>query len=439
VRAEIAFRRGRAYDLRMSRRQPRGASESPPRERVGVAPDLLRQRELLPPPEASVPAVWVRQPRQHPSLFRKMLDRVAAGIHPGDLVAVRGPTEELLGYGYYNPLAEISVRLIGGGEQGRTEGYLQRLMDRAIELRVERLRLPATTTAYRVIHAEADGWPGLVVDRYGDVLSAEAFSLAMYQRGVDLLGRLSQRLGTTHWRLHSPAKTHGQEGFVGVPIESDQLPLRVVVEESGTRFQVDFATGHKTGFFCDQRDNRLRLTRFTPGRTVLDLCCYTGGFSVQAARLGQAASVTAIDLDEEALGTARVNARLNAVPVKFVHVDAFQYLRDLISTGQRFDVVVLDPPKLIRNRAEIDAGTRKHLDLNRLALQVVADGGLLVTCSCSGLLSEAEFTRVLRTAALQSQRTIQVLERSGASADHPVRLDVPETGYLQAVWLRVQE
>jgi 23S rRNA (cytosine1962-C5)-methyltransferase len=179
------------------------------------------------------------------------------------------------------------------------------------------------------------------------------------------------------------------------------------------------------------------LANLSPGQTVLDLCCYTGGFAIQAARLGHAASVTAVDLDEAAIEVARTNARLNGVSVRFVHVDVFQYLRDLIASGRRFAVVVLDPPKLIRNRSEVDSGTRKHLDLNRLAMQVVEDGGILVTCSCSGLLTATEFMRMLRTASHQADRSVQVLDRTGAAGDHPVHLDVSESEYLQAAWLRI--
>jgi 23S rRNA (cytosine1962-C5)-methyltransferase len=151
--------------------------------------------------------------------------------------------------------------------------------------------------------------------------------------------------------------------------------------------------------------------------------------------------VTAVDLDEGALATARANAKLNRANIRFVQDDAFQHMRNLIREGKTYEVVILDPPKLIRNRAELETGERKHLDLNRLALQIVAPGGLLLTCTCSGLLGEPEFLRLLQTAARQAGtgRTIQILQRTGAAADHPVLGDVPETEYLHAAWLRVLE
>jgi 23S rRNA (cytosine1962-C5)-methyltransferase len=236
------------------------------------------------------------------------------------------------------------------------------------------------------------------------------------------------------------------------PIASSALPDCVTIQEHGTRFRVRFAEGHKTGFFCDQRDNRLRLAEFCHGRTVLDLCCYTGGFAVQAKRLGQAAEVIGVDLDEHPLQLARENAGLNQVRVKFVQADVFPYMRDLVRSGRQFDVVVLDPPKLIRSRGELEEGTRKHFDLNRLAMQLVRSGGLLLSCSCTGLLSEDAFLRLLFAAARQSHRTddpaaaarqknrsrtLQVLAKTGAAPDHPVAAQCPETEYLKAVWLRL--
>lgn len=417
---------------------PARSSASP----LHYADSLLTPRDLLPAVEARLPIVRLKSVRRHPHLFRKMVDSADSAARPGDLVAVHSPQDELIGYGFYNPRAEIVVRMFSFGPERPTASLIEHRIDRAISLRRDVLRLDDRADAWRVIHAEADGFPGLVVDRYGDVLSAEAFSLAMYQRAEGLLAIVAQRLGTKHTLVQAPAKTHGQEGFTAGPRKSSDLPATTVIREFGTEFRVDFAGGHKTGFFCDQRENRRRLADFTAGRTVLDVCCYTGGFALQAARLGQAAEVTAVDLDEEALQVARHNARLNRVQLKCVHVDAFQYLRDLIANGRTFDVVVLDPPKLIRNRAEIDAGTRKHLDLNRLALQVVAPGGMLVTCTCSGLLPEAEFLKLLQAAARQAGtggRTVQILERTGAAADHPVLTDVPETDYLHAAWLRVVE
>jgi 23S rRNA (cytosine1962-C5)-methyltransferase len=293
----------------------------------------------------------------------------------------------------------------------------------------------------------------LVVDRFGDTLSAEAFGLGMFQRADELLGRLSVLCGTRHTLLQVGPQVHGQEGFMADPVASPHLPAKVTITEFGTRFRVEFAQGHKTGFFCDQRDNRRRLAQFCRGRSVLDLCCYTGGFAIQAKKLGQAADVTGVDLDEHPLQLARENANLNQARVHFVQADAFAYMRDMLQNGRQYDVVVLDPPKLIRSRRELEEGSRKHFDLNRLAMQLVRPGGLLLSCSCAGLLPESEFLRLLFAAARQAHpqspadqaapavrlpaRTLQVLARTGAAADHPVAANCPETEYLKAVWMIV--
>ena len=226
------------------------------------------------------------------------------------------------------------------------------------------------------------------------------------------------------------------------------------MEEFGTRFKVRFEGGHKTGFFCDQRDNRHKLAQFCEGKSVLDICCYTGGFAIQAMKLGKAKEVIGVDLDEKPLEIAKQNANLNQVRARFVQSDAFNYMRDMINANRQFDVVVLDPPKLIRTRNEIEEGTRKHFDLNRLAMRLVKPGGVLLTCTCAGLLHEREFMNLLCSAARQSGREIspaqdgksarhaarpmQILAKSGAAACHPIGGNNPETEYLKAAWLTLQ-
>ncbi len=431
------------------RRAPPG--KKPPSSAGPSAAGLLEQRPLEPSADEPLPVIRLRSVRRHPHIFRKLVGDVDPRARAGDLVAVHTPQGELFGHGLFNPRAEIALRMLNfDALPPGTEFWEDRLLH-AAQLRRELLRLDEATDTYRVIHAEADGLSGFVVDRYGDVLSAEVFSLAMYQRSQALLERLAAILGTVHTLIQVPVQSHGQEGFLADPVRSPDLPDEVIVNEFGTRFRVRFEGGHKTGFFCDQRDNRRRLAEFCAGRSVLDLCCYTGGFAIQAGRLGKATDVTAVDLDEKAIGLARVNARMNQQNVNFVHADAFGYMRDMIANGRTFDVVVLDPPKLIRNRRELEEGTRTHLDLNRLALQLVADGGLFLSCTCSGLLLEADFLELLQTAARQAGNAsdgkegasrrrgyaVQILARTGAAPDHPVAADCPETEYLKAVWMRV--
>ena len=289
------------------------------------------------------------------------------------------------------------------------------------------------------IHAEGDGLSGLIVDRYDDVLSVQVFSLGMYQRIGPILSLIADRLGTAHFRVAVDERVAQQEDFSGRPLASPQLPPRVTVTEHGIRYRIHFEEGHKTGFFCDQRDNRREIARFCPDRTVLDLCCYTGGFGLNALIRGQAREVTCVDLDEKAVALARENGNANQVRLEVVHADAFGYARQMGVNGKTFGVVVLDPPKLILDRDEIAPGKRKYFDLNVLAMKLVEPGGLLVTCSCSGLLDSAEFLALLGAAARKAERQVQLLSLTGAAPDHPVALSALEGSYLKVAWLRVGE
>jgi 23S rRNA (cytosine1962-C5)-methyltransferase len=202
------------------------------------------------------------------------------------------------------------------------------------------------------------------------------------------------------------------------------------------RYKVAPGLKHKTGFFADQRDNRLRLRDFSSGARVLDLCCNSGGFALNAKVAG-AREVVAIDLDEEVLALAEANARLNQLPVRFVRADIFPWLRDAALHGQQFDTVILDPAKMTRDRDQVIPALKKYLDMNKLALSVIKPGGIFLSCSCTGLVSEEQFLDMLRRAAFYAGRTIQILEVRGAGADHPWLAQVPESRYLKAVFCRV--
>ena len=233
------------------------------------------------------------------------------------------------------------------------------------------------------------------------------------------------------------AKTSGADEVTGVDLDEQALALaRQNAGLNGVRFRVAPGSKHKTGFFLDQRDNRRLLASFCAGRRVLDLCCNSGGFAVYAKVRG-AEEVVGVDLDEQALALARQNAGLNGVRVRFVQADLFPWLRDVIAAGQRFDVVVLDPSKQTRDREEVGHALKRYLDMNRLALQAVAPGGIFLTCSCTGLVSEDAFLDTLRRAAWQAGRTMQVLRVAGAGPDHPFLVHVPEGRYLKAVFSRV--
>ena len=408
-----------------------------PRSAPNLEPTEIPRRSLDAP--VSPPTVAVRSQGLHPFVYRKMVIGPVGPIRPrdGDLVRVVDREGFPLGFGLWNARSQINLRLLVSGIEPPGPEFWEGRIDRAIALRRDLLKLDESTNAYRVIHAEADGLSGLIVDRFDDVLSAEVFSLGMYQRVGPILNRVAERLGTRHFRVQVDERIALAEDFDGRPAATEKLPPRVTIAENGVRFRVQFQGSHKTGFFCDQRDNRLALTRFTPGRTMLDACCYTGGFGLYALVKGGASEVTCVDLDEKAIALAKENANANQVRPNFVHSDAFGYMRQMGVNGKTFGVVVLDPPKLIPGRLDISSGKRKYFDLNVLALNCVEPGGVLVTCSCSGLLPVEEFVILLRAAARKAGRSVQILAVTGASSDHPVGIEALEGAYLKAVWLRV--
>ena len=387
---------------------------------------------------------WVRlaHPLKGPRIYRKLLGASAPRLRAGDRVAVLGSDGELLGWGLYHPKSEIAVRLLRRGPEPADDAWIRARAAAAAAARRDDREL-AGAEVYRVLHAEGDDFPGLVVDRYGPVLSAEIYTAGAAALFDLALPELQRALGTGAWRLQFDADSARAESEKPLELHSPDCPQRLKVEEHGVRYEIDFAAGHKTGFFCDQRENRARVRALAAGRRVLDVCCYTGGFSLNAA-YGGAAEVTGLDLDEAAVAQAQRHLHLNqerlpagAARPRFVHADAFSYLRTLDRNGQRYELVVLDPPKFIRNRREWDEGIARYHDLNKLALRLVAPGGLLVTCSCSGLLAPIEFQETVRRAARGLQRAVRLLRTTFAGPDHPVRLDFPEGAYLKAMWLRV--
>lgn len=419
--------------------QPRPRPKSKPPSRPAEPPAPVPDRAL--DPEVPLPTVAIRSPGNHPFIFRKMIEGVKGPLvaRPGDLVQVLDRDGNPLGYGLWNPRSQISLRMLSREPQAPGVDFWTRKVDEAAALRLDMLGVERESNAYRVIHAEGDGLSGLIVDRYDDVLSVEVFSLGMYQRMGPILDVLAKRLGTKHFRVRVDERVALQEDFAGRPLASPGLPPRVTVNEHGVRYRIHFAEGHKTGFFCDQRDNRRELAKFCKGRAVLDACCYTGGFGLNALIRGEAREVTCIDLDEKAVALAKENGNANNVRLDAVHADAFGYMRQMGVNGREYGVVVLDPPKLIPDRDEVSAGKRKYFDLNVLGMGLVEPGGLLLTCSCSGLLDPAEFQGLLKAASRKANRSVQLLAMTGAAADHPVALDAPEGAYLKAAWLRIGE
>src|SRR4051794_32567739 len=311
-------------------------------------------------PDVSLPSVMLKTVGLHPLVYRKRLLRVDREAAAGDLVEVLNADGQRAGFGLYNPKSELALRLLSHAQEPPNTAWWKARLENAVRLRREVLRLDEASDAYRLVHSEGDGLSGIVIDKLSDVLSVECFGVGMYQRAAAIVELLAPLVGTKHHFISAGPAMLAQEGFEAADTKSPELPRRVTIQEFGTRFRVDFEAGHKTGFFCDQRDNRRLLASFCEGKTVLDLCCYTGGFAVQARKVGGASEVIGVDLDADALELAKENANLNQVRLKFAQADAFAYIRDMSASGRTFDVVVLDPPKLIRSRAELEEGTRKH-------------------------------------------------------------------------------
>ncbi|MFL6592067.1 MAG: class I SAM-dependent rRNA methyltransferase [Luteimonas sp.] len=375
----------------------------------------------------------------HPWIFQKLVEKPAAKPKPGTIVDIVGVDGEWVGRGFYNGHSRIALRILEADRDIAVDAeWFARKIAAAVSLRREVLGLDAVSDAWRVVHSEGDGLSGLVVDRYGDLLVVEYFSAGMFRHREWIYAALRAQFPGCRFHAFADEHVQKQESFDFKPWNSvgSEPAQPSIITEHGIRFRADPAGAHKTGFFADQRDNRQWLSQHVTGKRVLDLCCNTGGFGVYAAVRG-ASDVIGIDIDDDVLAIAKGNARLNSAHVKFVQADLFPWLRDAGNRGDLFDIVILDPAKLTRDRDQVIPALKKYLDMNKLALGVVKPGGLLATFSCTGLVSEDEFLGMLRRAAFYAGRTVQVLKVSGAGPDHPFLAQVPESRYLKAVFCRV--
>jgi 23S rRNA (cytosine1962-C5)-methyltransferase len=375
----------------------------------------------------------------HPWIFQRLVEKPAQRPKPGSIVEVVGVDGVWIGRGFYNGHSRIALRMLENDPDSEIDaGWFARRIGEAVRLRREFLKLDDVANAWRVVHSEGDGLSGLVVDRYDDLLVVEFFSAGMYRYREWIFNALREHFPGC--RFHSFADEHvqKQESFD----YKDTLGTQpAIVSEHGIRFRADPAGAHKTGFFADQRENREWLSWQCAGKRVLDLCCNTGGFGVYAAARG-ASEVVGIDIDAAVIEIAKENAYLNAALIgshkpRFVQADIFPWLRDAALNGEQFDVVILDPAKMTRDREQVITALKKYLDMNKLALGVVKPGGLFATFSCTGLVSEDQFLDMLRRAAYYAGRTVQVLKVAGAGPDHPWLAQVPESRYLKAVFCRV--
>jgi len=387
-------------------------------------------------PEIRLRNAWTSR---HPWIFQKLVEKPVQRPKPGSLVEVVGPDGVWLGRGFYNGHSRIAIRLLERDPDVPVDAdWFAAKIAEAVRLRREVLKLDAVSNAWRVVHSEGDGLSGLVVDRYGDLLVVEYFSAGMFRYREWIYAALKAQFPGCRFHAFADEHVQKQESF---DFRGSEPAAPAIITEYGIKFRADPAGAHKTGFFADQRENREWLSHQCAGKRVLDLCCNTGGFAVYAAVRG-AEEVIGVDIDEAVIEIAKGNVKLNmpfesGVRPRFVQADIFPWLRDAANNGDQFDVVILDPAKMTRDREQVIPALKKYLDMNKLALGVVKPGGLFATFSCTGLVAEDQFLDMLRRAAFYAGRTVQVLKVSGAGADHPWLTDVQESRYLKAVFCRV--
>jgi len=384
-----------------------------------------------------LPIVYLKIERKstHPWIFQKMVEKPEVKPRPGTIVDIVDSTNHWVGRGFYNGHSRIALRVLTEDyDEAVDQAFFTRKVKEAVAMRRELLHLDDISDAWRVIHSEGDGLSGLVVDRYGDLLVVEFFSAGAFRYREWIYQALREAFPGCRFYSFAVENVQKQESF---DFNSADAPEPSIITEHGLKFNASPGSGHKTGFFADQRDNREYLSTLCKDKTVLDICCNSGGFAIYAKARGGASEVTGIDLDEEILEIARKNAYLNDAKVKFVQSDLFPYLRDAAERGDQWDVVILDPAKLTRDREQVIGALKKYNDMNKLAMSVVKPGGILLSCSCTGLVSEEDFLDMIRRAAFFAGRRAQILKVSGAGADHPYMAHVKESRYLKAVFCRI--
>lgn len=372
----------------------------------------------------------------HPWVFSGAIDQIDDDFQSGDIVKVFSAEGKLLGQGYLNPRSQIAIRILTFDEREINAGFFEKRIKDAHLLR-QRF-LPADTNAYRVIHAEGDFLPGLIVDRYGDYLVVQFLTAGMEKwknEIVSILQKETQVKGIfsrddSEWREYE-----GLEKRIG-KLWGEAPPDFVEIQENGLPFIVDIHKGQKTGFFLDQRSNRKLISEISKGKRVLNCFAYTGGFSVYAMK-GGASQAVSVDSSRDAINSARENFRLNGLPISeadFVEEDVFDYLR---ASRQEFDLIILDPPAFCKNKNQIMQASRGYKDINLYAMKKLPKGGLLFTCSCSSYIDPDLFQKIVFAAAKDARRRVRIIAKTSHGFDHPINIYHPEGEYLKGLLCEV--
>ena len=384
--------------------------------------------------------------RRHPWIFSGAIDRVEGDPQSGETVEVCAPDGTRLAWGAFSPQSQIAIRVwTFDPREHVSPAWFRERLSRALATRsslaTSAPRNDLSLTAYRLVNAESDGLPGLVVDRYADWLVCQFLSAGAEYWKRDLAALLGDLVTQAGIYERSDVDVREKEGLApttGV-LRGEAPPELVEIGEYGCRFLVDVRGGHKTGFYLDQRDNRALVAEYSGGREVLDAFGYTGAFGVWALK-GGAVRVTHVESARAALELARRNLELNgleAARVESVAGDVFHVLRQYRDSRRQFDLIILDPPKFAASRSQVERATRGYKDINLLAFKLLRPGGVLFTFSCSGLVTPDLFQKVVAGAALDAGREAQILRRLTQPPDHPVALNFPEGEYLKGLVCRV--
>jgi len=374
----------------------------------------------------------------HPWAFSNELDMTAEAkaLPPGSLVVLANQAGEAMGVAGFNPHSLIAARLIDRRPRTVIDGaWLATRLQDCLALRDRLFDAPY----YRLVHAEADGLPGLVVDRFAGVLSVQFNTATMERLRGEVLDALQSVLSPDAIVLRNDSTVRGLEGLeTGVEMASGDIAGPVELAEYGVRFLADLAGGQKTGWFYDQRDNRRFMASLSRGARVLDVYSHTGGFAIHAAAAG-ADSVTAVDRSAPALELAARSAALNGCGdrCRFTRADAFNEMERLAAAGERFDVVIADPPAFVKSKKDLKAGIKAYRKMMRLAARLAAPGGCLFVASCSYHMTAELFDEQIRKTLADANRSARILRRAGAAPDHPLHPFLPESGYLKALALQL--
>ena len=369
--------------------------------------------------------------RGHPWIFSNEIDTALTAFAPGDLVDVLDHAGRFVGRGYINPRSLIAVRLLTRTQEEIDEAFFLKKIATARELRT---RL-GYGESYRAIFSEGDGMPGLIVDKYADTLAIQSLTAGIDRLMNDILSALQKEFMPTAVVLRNDTASREIEGLAQEKrLLHGTLTGPVTIQESGILYAVDVLHGQKTGFFFDQRENRLALKSIVNGKRTLDCFCYVGAWSLSAARFG-AKEVVGLDSSEKAVAMARENALLNGLNVRFELADVFDELRLLEKKREQFGCIILDPPAFVKSRGKVREALRGYKEINLRAMKLLEPGGALVTCSCSHHISQDLFKEMLIDAAYSAGRQARLMEMRTQARDHPILLAAKETQYLKCAIL----